>query len=101
LGMRGKNEVKNLVQGSPMFVYSSGKYANAYEKTTVATNLGDHPGKQGVLVYDLRFSPDEFAHLSPAELAKAWSTWAEDDTKRFPVKTLQFNRCPAVAPITV
>lgn len=39
--------------------------------------------------------------MSPAELVKAWSTWPEDDTKRFPVKTLQFNRCPAVAPTTV
>lgn len=101
LNMRGKNEVKKLVETHPLFLYSSGKYANAYQKTTVATVLGEHPGKQGVLVYDLRRHPEEFVHMSPAELVKAWSTWPEDDTKRFPVKTLQFNRCPAVAPTTV
>ncbi len=101
LGMRDKNKVKNLVQSGEGFVYTSGKYPSAYQKTTVAVNLGEHPGKQGSLIYDLRCDPEELVHLSPAELAVAWRDRPEDETKRFPVKTLQFNRCPAVAPIAV
>ncbi len=101
LEMRDKNKVKALVESGDPFVYTSGKYPSAYEKTTVAIRLGDHPGKQGSLVYDLRRDPEEIAHMSPAELAVAWRERVEDETKRFPIKTLQFNRCPAVAPVGV
>ncbi len=101
LKMRDKREVAVLARAGQPFVYSSGKYPSAYQKTTVVTSLGEHPGKQGVLVYDLRRDPEEIMHLSPAELAVAWRERVEDETKRFPVKTLQFNRCPAVAPLSV
>lgn len=98
---RDKKKVEALVRGAEPFVYTSGKYPSLYHKTTLAIALGDHPGKQGVLVYDLRTDPDEFAAQSPPQLAKAWTERVEDETKRFPVKTLQFNRCPAVAPRNV
>lgn len=101
LDMRDKNKVKALVEGSDAFVYTSGKYPNAYQKTTVVTQLGEHPGKQGALVYDLRRDPEEVVHLSPAELAVVMRERVEDETMRFPVKTLQYNRCPAVAPVGV
>lgn len=101
LEMRSKNKVKELVESSSAFVYSSGKYPNLYQKTTVATRLGDHPGKQGVLVYDLRRDPEEYVHMMAPELAAAWRHYTEDETKRFPVKVLQYNRCPAVAPLSV
>lgn len=101
LKMRDKKEVATLVRSDQPFVYSSGKYPSVYHKTTVVTTLGEHPGKQGVLVYDLRTSPADIARMSPAELALAWRTRYEDETKRFPVKTLQLNRCPAIAPLGV
>ena len=53
LNTRNKQAVKDLVETGKPFVYSSGKYPNSYQKTTVAVSLGAHPGKQGVLVYDL------------------------------------------------
>jgi exodeoxyribonuclease-1 len=101
LNTRNKQAVKDLVETGKPFVYSSGKYPNSYQKTTVAVSLGAHPGKQGVLVYDLRRNPEDFVHMMPPELALAWRTYPEDETMRFPVKTLQFNRCPAVAPLSV
>lgn len=101
LKMRTKSAVAELVESGQPFVYSSGKYPSAYQKTTVAVSLGDHPGKQGALVYDLRTDPDDIAHLPPPKLAAAWADWSEDETKRFPLKTLQYNRCPAVAPLGV
>lgn len=101
LGMRHKQEVKKFIAAHPMFLYASGKYASIYQKTTVVQTLGDHPAKQGVLVYDLRTDPDGLKAMTSAELAKAWTERVEDETKRFPVKTLQFNRCPAIAPVEV
>lgn len=101
LSMRDKKKVQELVNSGKPFVYSSGKYANRYEKTTVVVTLGEHPGKQGSLVYDLRRSPEFLRSLSPEEIAVAWQERADDETMRFPVKTLQFNRCPAVAPLGV
>lgn len=101
LKMRTKTEVAKLYSTMQPFVYCSGKYPSAYEKTTVVTGLGDHPGKQGALVYDLRRNPEDYVHMSPAELAVAWRERNDDETKRFPVKTIQFNRCPAVAPMGV
>ncbi|TXG75997.1 exodeoxyribonuclease I [Patescibacteria group bacterium] len=102
LGMRDKRQVAALVEQNKPFVYSSGKYANEWEKTTVAVRLGDNPKKQGALVYDLRHDPTEFLKLSPSDLAKRWQ-WTKDEEapKRLPIKTLQYNRCPAIAPLTV
>ena len=79
--MRDKNEVKKLVnlENKRPFVYASGRYANEFNKTTVAFPLTS--GRNGnVLVYDLRYDLDG----------------------SFPiVKELCFNKCPAVAPMSV
>jgi exodeoxyribonuclease I len=102
LNMRDKKKVASLVQAREPFVYTSGKYPGEFEKTTVAIMLADHPKKQGALVYDLRHDPAEFAGLSPQQLAERWAyTKDENAPARLPVKTLQFNRCPAIAPLSV
>lgn len=101
LTMRDKKKIQVLIGGGQPFVYTSGKYPSAYEKTTVVMSLGDHPGKQGVLVYDLRRDPSFLQQMSPEEIATMWQKREEDETLRFPIKTLQFNRCPAVAPLGV
>ena len=101
LDMRDKKKVQELVCSGQPFVYTSGKYANIYEKTTVALNFGDHPGKQGVLVYDLRRDPEFLVTATAEQIATMWHERVEDETMRFPIKTLQFNRCPAVAPMGV
>jgi exodeoxyribonuclease-1 len=83
-------------------VYSSGKYPSEFDKTTVVVRLAPHPGKQGSLVFDLRHDVSEFAGLSARDLASRWR-WTRDPAAppRLPVKTLQYNRCPAVAPLGV
>lgn len=102
LNTRTKEAVKNFVQSNDMFIYSSGKYANEFEKTTVVTRIADHPKKNGVLVYDLRFDPTPFLDMSTDKLAKAWE-WksADSEEPRLPIKLMQFNRCPAIAPLGV
>lgn len=106
LKMRDKKEIKKLVnldQKQP-FVYSSGRYDSEFQKTTVAFPLTS--GKNGnVIVYDLRYDPAQFIDLDGKELAKKiFATWEErkaDDFVKLPVKELQYNRVPAVAPLGV
>lgn len=101
LEMRNKKKVEALVQGGQPFVYVSGKYSASYEKLAVVTTLGEHPGHKGYLVYDLRHDPSQFIDMSAEELAKIWR-WSKDpEALRLPVKALQLNRCPAVAPLGV
>lgn len=102
LGMRDKRRVAALVEQNQPFIYTSGKYASEWEKTTLALRLGDNPKKQGALVYDLRHDPTEFLGMSPSELVERWQ-WTRDENapSRLPIKTLQYNRCPAVAPLSV
>ncbi len=102
LDLRDKTKVKTLVEKNEPFVYSSGKYENDAEKTTVAVRLSEHPKRQGALVYDLRHDLSPFLKMTPKELVERWRwTRAPGAPTRLPVKTMQFNRCPAVAPLSV
>jgi exodeoxyribonuclease-1 len=95
---RGKKDVKKLVQQGKPFVYTSGKYSSQWLHTTMAVLLADHPAQDCALVYDLRFDPTEFMDKTPEQLAEAWRYTRDPDAKRLPVKTLKYNRCPAIAP---
>lgn len=102
LDMRDKKKVAALVGANDPFVYTSGKYPGEFEKTTMAIRLADHPKKQGALVYDLRNDPTEYVAMTAQQLADRWK-FTRDETAppRLPIKTLQYNRCPAVAPLSV
>lgn len=102
LKQRTKKAVTETVMPGNPFIYTSGKYPSEFEKTTVAAVLGEHPMGQGALVFDLRHDPTQFASLDAPALAEAMR-WRKPDEPglRLPVKTLKFNRCPAVAPLGV
>lgn len=104
--MRDKNKIKQLVnlEDKKPFVYTSGRYDSTYHKTTVAFPLTS--GKNGnVVVYDLRHDPTPFIDLSVEELKKKlYAPWEERQKEGFvalPVKELQYNRAPTVAPLGV
>lgn len=113
LKMRGKNEVKKLVnlENKQPFVYASGRYASEFNKTTVAFPLTS--GRNGnVLVYDLRYNLKEMggtwaggrAGGDPMESSDDMGETAKTGPAQsyFPiVKELCFNKCPAVAPLGV
>lgn len=101
LSMRDKRKIADLVEANEPFVYASGKYPAEFEKTTVAHLLGNHPKKQGVFVYDLRHDPTQYKDLSSEQLADLWRWKRDAEAPRLPVKVLQYNRCPAVAPLSV
>lgn len=105
LDMRQKNKLKALVdpdQPKP-FVYSSGRYENEWQKTTVAVAIADNR-KSGAIVYDLRYDPRQFSALTTAELSARLFGTRDEVTAlggRIPAKELSYTRCPAVAPIGV
>ena len=99
--MRDKRKVAEMVGQDEPFVYTSGQYPSEFEKTTVAVRLCDHPKKQGSLVYDLRHDPADWVGLTPEQMVDAWRWKKDSDEPRLPVKTLQYNHCPAVAPMGV
>ena len=106
LKMRDKKVVQQLVNvdDKKPFVYASGRYDKEFAKTTVAFPLTTSRNG-GVVVYDLRYDPTPFVGLSVEELsAKIFASWEErqaEDFVKLPVKELQYNRCPAVAPLGV
>lgn len=99
--IRSKQKVSELVVAGKPLVYSSGRYPSEYEKTTVVTSLGPHPTSQGALMYDLRHDPTPFLKMSPDKLVEVWRYNEDKEAVRLPVKSLQFNRTPAIAPISV
>ena len=104
--LRDKNEIKKIVNldDKKPFVYASGRYDNQWNKATVALPIAPAPNGN-VLVYDLRYDPTPFVKLDSSDLAKKiFATWQErqaEDFVKLPVKVLQYNHCPAVAPLGV
>lgn len=106
LKIRDKNEVKKLVNldVKQPFVYVSGRLDSQYNKATVAFPLT--AGKNGnVIVYDLRYDPTPFVAMDVKNLTKklyaSWEERQKDGFIKLPVKELQYNRAPAVAPLSV
>lgn len=87
--MRDKKEVQKLVnlENKQPFVFTSGRYNADFDKTTVVVPITTSRNGN-VLVYDLRYNLDELM--------------TEDEPKFYPVvKELCYNKCPAVAPLSV
>lgn len=106
LTMRDKKSVQKLVNldDKQPFVYVSGRYDNEWNKATIAFPIAPAPNSN-VLVYDLRYDPTDIVNLDEKALAaKVFASWEERKAEGFvklPVKVLQYNRCPAVAPLGV
>ncbi|HTH72488.1 MAG TPA: exodeoxyribonuclease I [Candidatus Pristimantibacillus sp.] len=99
--MRDKKKVAELVNSGDPFVYTSGKYASEFDKTTVAVKICDHPKNGGALVFDLRHDPAEWVAMTAEQLAEAWRWKKDSEEPRLPVKDMKYNRCPAIAPMSV
>lgn len=106
LKMRDKKEVQKLVDldDKKPFVYTSGRYEQDFHKTTIAFPLTSGRNSS-VVVYDLRYDPTPLINLSADEIKKKlFASWEErqaDDFVKLPVKEMQYNRAPAVAPLGV
>ncbi|MDB5185121.1 MAG: exonuclease [Candidatus Saccharibacteria bacterium] len=101
LEARNKKAISELVLKGQPIVYTSGKYPSETLHTTAVAYLADHPQSGSAFVFDLRYDPLPFAKMSVEELAAAWRWNPDKEAVRLPVKTMKYNRCPAVAPIGV
>ncbi len=106
LKMRDKKAVMQLVNldDKQPFVYASGRFENEWNKLTIALPIALAPNNN-VLVYDLRYDPADFVIMSEKDLAEkifaSWEVRKKDDFVALPVKVMQYNRCPAIAPLGV
>lgn len=100
--MRDKKRLAELVESDEPFVYTSGQYASEFDKTTIAVRICPHPKNNGTsFVFDLRHDPSEYKGMTATQLADKWRWKKDSDEARLPVKKLQYNHCPAVAPLGV
>lgn len=100
--MREKKAIAELVEKGEPFVYTSGQYPGEFEKTTAVVPICPHPKRNGCsFVYDLRHDPAEYQNMTAEQLAERWRWKKDSDEPRLPVKKLQYNHCPALAPLGV
>lgn len=104
--MRDKKEVMKLVNldEKQPFVYVSGRYDAQFHKATVAFPLTTGRNNN-IVVYDLRHDPTPFLGMTVHELEKRiFASWDDRQKEGFvpvPIKELQYNQAPAVAPLGV
>lgn len=105
LNHRDKKSVAGVIcPNNPIpFVYTSGRYPSANQKTSVAIVISNGRSPASVLVWDLRHSVTEFLSWSDGELAANLSASYDERRKdgfvALPIKELGLNKCPAVAPL--
>ena len=102
LKIRDKKEVEAIVRQEQPFIYTSGSLDADHERTTIAVTLFNHPIRSGtVFVYDLMVDPDPYLNLKADVISeKLKYRPKKDDEPRFPIRQIQFNKCPAVAPLS-
>lgn len=106
LKIRDKNEIKKLVNldDPTPFVYTSGRLTAEFNKTTAAYPIAPAPNRN-VVVWDLRYDPSEYLSWSAEDILEnlntSWEDRQKEGFKPLPAKILQYNKCPAVAPIGV
>ena len=98
---RSKKAVAELVLKGEPFIYTTGRYAGTTLNTSAAVLLVRHPQQDSGIVYDLRHDPAPFLAMNVDELVACWQYSPDPTATRLPVKTIKYNRCPAVAPLGV
>ncbi len=102
--LRKKHEVLKFISAHnhEPIIHTSSKFPAEYGCTTLVTPVAPHPvNKNGIIVYDLRYPPDELLSISPAEIRQRLFTKTEqlpDGQDRIHLKTIHINKCPALAP---
>ncbi|MGB5707388.1 MAG: exodeoxyribonuclease I [Arenicellales bacterium] len=103
--LRNKHKVAQQIDvrsGKPI-VHTTRMYPSSNGCTSLVMPLiYESRNKSSVLVYDLRYDPEEFLDLDSEALYHRLFTpvkeLSESDS-RLPVKSLKINHCPAIAPI--
>ncbi|WP_372983331.1 exodeoxyribonuclease I, partial [Marinobacter sediminum] len=88
----------------PVF-HISAKYPASRGCCAMVAPVAEHPtNKNLVIVYDLREDPTELINATPEQIReRVFTTQAElgEGVRRFPLKGVQLNKCPVLAPGTM
>jgi len=102
---KGKQKISKLLNlyKPEVILHTSGMYPSTICNTTVVYPLMQHPSnKNGIIVFDLRFSPHDLKNLSAEEIIERLYTPRDqlpEGVERIPLKTIHINKCPVVAPL--
>jgi len=105
LTLRQKHKVSELLEPRQPLVHSTSRFPASHCGTSIVLPIAPHPSYSGQwIVWDLRYSPEEFQDLNVEELGdRLWVS--KDDLpagiNRLPVKLVRANRCPMLAPLAV
>lgn len=106
--VRSKKAVAEFVSSKQPFVYTSGRYDEKFNKTTAVLPISVN--HREALVWDLRYDPRDFTKKTDDELRDLIFIWnnqkmqkrlRDGEVARIPVKSLKFNKAPAIAPLGV
>jgi len=102
---KNKHQVAKLLNISKQtpVIHSSGMIHSKYCNTAMVVPLAPHPvNKNGIIVYDLRYSPASLLELDADTIKKYLYTAKDnlpDGMERIALKTIHINKCPAIAPV--
>ncbi len=94
----------NTATMKPVF-HISAKYPASRGCCAMVAPVAEHPtNKNQVIVYDLREDPTELINATPEQIReRVFTSQAElgEGISRFPLKGVQLNKCPVLAPGTM
>ncbi|WP_299177967.1 exodeoxyribonuclease I [uncultured Neptuniibacter sp.] len=101
---RSKQSIQTLIdtQTHKPVLHISSRYPVEQGNAAIVAPLGTHPvNKNGVLVWDLRYSPEPLMNLTTEEIRRLLYTpqrELDESDPRIALKQLHINKCPIVAP---
>lgn len=96
------SKLLNIYKPEPV-LHTSGMYSSEICNTAMIYPIGQHPtNKNGIIAFDLRFSPDQLINLSAEEIIERLYIPRDqlaEGVERIPLKTIHINKCPVIAPL--
>jgi len=103
---KNKQKLSQLLnlQNPQAVLHTSGMYSSEICNSAMIYPLAQHPtNKNGIIAFDLRYSPDDIINLSTDEIIERLYTPRDQlpaGVERIPLKTIHINKCAVIAPIS-
>jgi len=103
---KNKQKLSQLLnlQKPQAVLHTSGMYSSEICNSAMIYPLAQHPtNKNGIVAYDLRYSPDSLINLSADEIIERLYTPRDqlpEGVDRIPLKTIHINKCAVIAPLS-
>jgi len=104
---RNKRLISSLldIENIKPVLHTSSMFPAEYCCTALVAPLVQHPtNSNGVIVYDLRYNPQNLINLSAEEIRERLYTRNDnlpEGVERIPLKTVHINKCPVIVPAKI